>query len=38
MDFYHDEHYRLIREHTIAEDCHGRTENIGFSDFQRNRI
>ena len=38
MDFYLDEHYRLIREHTIAEDCHGRTENIGFSDFQRNRI
>ena len=38
MDYYHDEHYRLIREHTIAEGCHDRTENIGFSDFQRNRI
>lgn len=38
MDFYHDEHSRLIREHTVAEGCHDRTENIGFSDYQRNRI
>ena len=30
MDFYHDEHYRLIRKHTIAEDCHGRKASIQY--------